>query len=660
MLFYLCTPKTSEFKIDDNVFSGVVERFTVDESKVKIEIDAGNENLICNYYLKENETMDYSDIPLGVKIEVTGTLKEPLNNTVPNTFNYKKYLYHKRTFYTCTVSEFNIVEEPDIFYRIKNAIVQRIMSYDIKDYLYTLIIGDKTLLDDEVYSKYRENGVSHLFAISGMHIGLFSILLLTILKRLKIGESKRYLLVVSFIWFYAFLVGFTSSVMRACMLFTFEAVNKLLKLEISPFKIFLLVGCTLIIFNPGIVFDVGFIYSFTIAGGLIACRKYLSKHKILGTSLVATLYSIPITVSNFYSINLFGVLNNLLFVPLMTSVVYPLCLLTFLFRFLEPIAKISLSMMELLNDITYKIDFLSFVVPKMSIVIIIIYYFVLIRFFLKKPKKITMVLLILVFSTKLAPVLDSSYRVDFLDVGQGDSALIRSPHGKEVILVDTGGVTFNSSGYRLSDSTINYLHSLGITRIDWLILTHGDFDHMGEAVNLVNNFKIENVVLNCGTYNDLENELIEVLDKKKIKYYSCIKELNIHNNKLYFLNTKEYDNENDNSSVIYTELNNYEFLFMGDASSVTEKEILNYYNLPIIDVLKVGHHGSKTSSSEEFIKSINPKYSLISVGKNNRYGHPNNEVLDNLSESKIYRTDQDGSIMFKIKKDKLEIGTCKP
>jgi len=177
---------------------------------------------------------------------------------------------------------------------------------------------------------------------------------------------------------------------------------------------------------------------------------------------------------------------------------------------------------------------------------------------------------------------------------------------------------------------------------------------------LVNNFKVEKVIFNCGTYNDLEQELIKVLDKKKIKYYSCIKELNIDKNKLFFLQTKEYDNENDNSNVIYTELNGYKFMFMGDASIITEKEIMNKYNLSDIDVLKVGHHGSRTSSSKEFINEINPKYSVISVGKNNRYGNPNKEVLNNLENTKIYRTDQDGSIMCKIKNNKLKIETCTP
>lgn len=183
---------------------------------------------------------------------------------------------------------------------------------------------------------------------------------------------------------------------------------------------------------------------------------------------------------------------------------------------------------------------------------------------------------------------------------------------------------------------------------------------MGEAINLVNNFKVKKVIFNCGEFNDLEKELIKVLDKKKIKYYSCIKELNIDNNKLYFLQTKEYNNENDNSNVIYTELDGYKFMFMGDAGVDKEKDILDKYNLSNIDVLKVEHHESKTSSSKSFIDEISPKYSIISVGKNNRYGHPNKEVLNNLEGSKIYRTDEDRTIMLKIKNNKLKIENCSP
>lgn len=156
----------------------------------------------------------------------------------------------------------------------------------------------------------------------------------------------------------------------------------------------------------------------------------------------------------------------------------------------------------------------------------------------------------------------------------------------------------------------------------------------------------------------MEKELIKVLDKKHIKYYSCIKELDIDDNKLYFLQTKEYDNENDNSNVIYTEINGYKFMFMGDAGIEKEKDILEKYNQNNIDVLKAGHHGSKTSSCKNFIDEINPKYSIISVGKNNRYGHPKKSVLDILVNSKIYRTDLVGSIEIKLNKNGYKIRTC--
>ena len=126
------------------------------------------------------------------------------------------------------------------------------------------------------------------------------------------------------------------------------------------------------------------------------------------------------------------------------------------------------------------------------------------------------------------------------------------------------------------------------------------------------------------------------------------------------MQTKEYDNENDNSNVIYSKYGTFKFLFMGEAGIEKEKDILEKYNISDVYVLKVVHHGSKTSSSIEFINEINPKYSIISVGKNNRYGHPNKETLDNLKDSKIYRTDQNGSIMFKIKNNKLKIETCTP
>ena len=180
---------------------------------------------------------------------------------------------------------------------------------------------------------------------------------------------------------------------------------------------------------------------------------------------------------------------------------------------------------------------------------------------------------------------------------------------------------------------------------------------MGESLNIVNNFPIDQVILNNDAYNELEQSLIKNLNNKNIKYYNNVETLNIDNNKLYFLNTKQYDNENDNSNVIYLNYNNYKILLMGDAGVDKEKDIIEKYQLSDIDFIKIGHHGSDTSSSKNFIDKINPKYSLISVGKNNRYGHPKTSVLDILSKTQIFRTDIDGSIKITLNKKGYKIKT---
>ena len=190
-----------------------------------------------------------------------------------------------------------------------------------------------------------------------------------------------------------------------------------------------------------------------------------------------------------------------------------------------------------------------------------------------------------------------------------------------------------------------------------MIITHGDNDHIGESINIVNNFRIGKVILNCGPFNNLEKKLIKVLDKNNIGYTSCINNIDLGNNKMYFLNTRIYSNENDNSQVSYIKINNYKFMFMGDASSITEYNILNKYNIGQIDFLKVGHHGSDTSSSKNFINRIKLKYSLISVGKNNKYGHPKQVVLNILKNTKIYRTDLDGSIEIRLNSNGYKIIT---
>ena len=633
---------TSKINVNED-FTGIVTTIVKKENSFKLTIK-GKEKLIV--YISNIE-----NIELGDKVVVKGKYTLPKKATIPNNFDYQKYLYNNHIFYIMYAKELKIIKKnQNITFKIKKYILDKTSNYTNNGYLNAFIIGDKT--DLEFYETYQNNGISHLFALSGMHISMLSLIIYKLVNKFK----HKDLIVIMFLLFYITLTNFSASILRTIIFFIILKLNKKLDLNISTKNALLITLSIIMIYNPLIVFDIGFQYSGLVTFGLIVSTKYYKKnyfYNLFITSFIALLFSVPITLYNNYELNLLSILNNLINVPLITFVIYPLSLLTFLLKFLEPIYNLTINLLEFINNIS-SIFSLNIIVPKVHIIFYLIYYLLIYLYIESNNKKYILIACLYLLSFKLKPFIDCNNYVYYLDVGQGDSSLII--YNDIVVMNDTGG----TSNYNVSSGCIKLLKSLGYSHIDYLILTHGDFDHMGDSIYLINNFKVKNVVLNNDSFNELETNLIKELKKKKIKYYQNVEKIPISNNIITILNTEEYDNENDNSNVIYIELNNYNFMFMGDAGVDKEKDILERYNISNIDVLKVGHHGSKTSSSKSFINKINPKYSIISVGKNNRYGHPNKEVLNNLDHSKIYRTDEDGSIMFKIKNNKLKIETCSP
>ncbi len=654
---------------------GTVNSYNINGDKLTIYLKA-KEIVIVNYYFKSlNEKTYFEDnLKLGDLISVAGELEEPERNRVFNGFDYKKYLYNKHIFYLMNANNISIMKKNSgLLFYFKNLVMDRINSISkSKGYIMTFILGDKSFIDNEVKESYQDNGISHLFAVSGMHISLFAGIMLFFLKRVSYNNYFNYGMVCLFLLFYLFLAGFPASLLRASVMFILFSINKVFNLKISNLNILFMVIITILFIDPFYLFDIGFQFSYLISGTLIMMRWKIGviKSKLKRSfyvSVVCFLVSFPICIYNFYGTNFMSVLFNLFYIPFVSIIVFPLSLITFVFPFLDSVLYYSIFVMERISLFISSINFGYIIFPKVNFGVYFIYYIVIFLSFWKIEFVLLFLVMLLIHKGYI--YFNSNLYVYYLDVGQGDSALIKLPNNSGNILIDTGGkFSYEMEKWRekgskysiVKSSTIPFLKSFGIKKLDYFILSHGDYDHIGEAINLVDNFNVEKVIFNCGEFNDLEKELIKVLDKKKIKYYSCIKELNIDNNKLYFLQTKEYDNENDNSNVIYTKLYGYKFMFMGDAGVDKEKDILDKYNISNVDVLKVGHHGSKTSSSKSFINEINPKNSIISVGKNNRYGHPNKEVLNNLKGSKIYRTDQDGSIMFNIKNNKLKIETCSP
>ena len=666
------------FKNDNSKFSneeeitGLIKSKKVTNNKITLELKS-KENIILNYYVDTYDELNKLNDVLyeGVTITAHGTLNQPSNNTIPNTFNYKKYLKSKKIYYTFKTDALEVVgQNSNIYYQFKHWLSKRIETIDDTGYIKAFVLGSKNEIDEDIFKTYQNNGITHLFAISGMHISLFSSILLFLLKKVHLKDNQAYPIILLFLLGYTFLVSFTASVVRAFTLYLLLYLNKRLKLGATTTRIFIYAIVLILLLNPFFILDIGFLYSSLTSFGLILFSDYLkTSNKVLAllrVSLIALLFSLPITINNFYEYNFLSILANILIVPLVSTIIYPLSLITLIFPFFHPILKFFLMILETISTILSNITWFKIILPKMPWFLIIGYYFIIYLIFKTKKKGLVILLIILLLGYKLSFNFDSNFYVYYLDVGQGDSILLINPRSRKATLIDTGGkksVSYNEfppNEYHISNNIITFLKSINISKINTLITTHGDYDHMGESLNIVNNFKVGNVILNCGSLNELEQDLITLLDKKHIKYSKCINQLDISPIKLYFLNSGEYDNENDNSNVIYAKLNDYKFMFMGDAGVEKEKDILNKYNISVIDVLKIGHHGSKTSSSKEFITKIKPKYSIISVGKNNRYGHPNKEVLENLKDSKIYRTDQDGSIMFKIKNNKFKIETCSP
>ena len=432
-----------------------------------------------------------------------------------------------------------------------------------------------------------------------------------------------------------------------------------IKINIDNKDILLIAISIILIIYPKYLYNIGFLYSSIISFSLIFYSNYFNRKYILNTILISTvslLISLPITINTNYFVNLFSILLNVFFVPVISFIIYPLSIIVFFIPFFYKVFIILISILENISLYFDSIKFLNLYICKMNYFVIFVYYLFLYLFLSKNRKYIILVLLLIIF-LKVSIYFDINYYVYYLDVGQGDMSLVK--YKDEVIVIDTGPKNFYSD-YEIMDNIILFFRSIGVSNIDLLIISHGDNDHIGNANYLINNFKVKNVSFNSGKYNELETDLIKLLKYKNINYFKDTDKKYNNNISYSYLNTKEYDNENDNSSVVYLKIYKYSFLFMGDAGVEKEKDILDLYSLSNIDFLKVGHHGSNTSSSREFIDVVKPRYSIISVGKNNRYGHPKEEVLNNLKKSKIYRTDRDGSIMFKIKNNKLKIETCSP
>lgn len=650
----------SIYSKDTKEIKGIVTNYFADGDQLKLYIK-GKEQVIATYYFKTQKEKKklLNQMQIGDRLSVKGVLRRPDKNTTEGLFNYRKYLERKKIYYLMEIEEMFLIEKNhNLLYQIKNVVFKKTKN----PYLRTFILGNHSLISKSIMRNYQDLGISHLFAISGMHISLLSMILLKVFQKLGLKEKIRYVLVGIFLSFYLLLVGSSPSVLRAVLFFILFSGNRIYYFYIKPTHIFVVVTIISLLINPNYLYDIAFLYSFSISFSLIVLGNYINQYKnylikLIITSFISFIVSLPITLHSFNQINLFSIFYNLFYVPLISVIIFPLALITFLFPSLERIFNLTIIILENSSKLLNKITCSKLIFCDIPTIFYLIYGLLVILFFYafihKKYLYMIPLFLMLLVHYNYPYLIRKDYLV-MLDVGQGDSILLHSNHKN--ILIDTGGVQSydkekwkkrNNKSSIAQNITIPYLKKQGIKRIDLLILTHGDFDHLGEAMTLLENFSVKEILINEGKINRYEEELIRnfpnVRKSKSGHYFET------GNLKFLSLN-QDLGNENDSSLVFYIESNTKRLLFMGDASFKSEESIMSQYELEQVDILKVGHHGSRTSSSLSFLKKVKPRLALISAGKNNKFNHPHKETINRFNQLKIpyLITKEEGSIKVSL------------
>ena len=638
---------------------GKVLEYDVDGNYLKLTINA-KEKLIGRYYFKTKQEKIFfiNNVDIYDTLRLNGTLEEAENSKDIYSFDYKKYLKGQNINYIIKIDKITLItKEKSILQKVKCLLLKR----NSNPYIKALIFGNNKSISKDVMLSYQELGISHLFAISGMHIGVLTLAISKLLKKLKLKEIPIFISTSGFLLFYLFITGISPSILRAIFFYMLFRLNKIYNLDIKGTNVFILIFSTSLLINPYYIHEVSFLYSYAISFSLLLLNNkinYDSYFKnLLLTSLISFIVSLPITIYFFNQINFLSVFYNLLFVPLISLVIFPLSIITYILPFIEPVFTFFVTLLEF---IALKLNLISFSklifpsLPRYYYILYIIGEIIFISYFYNRKRFKWLPIFLLLSFNYFYPVVFNQNYLMFLDVGQGDSILVHSKN--KTMLVDTGGVVNHSKEkwqQRKNKNTLTdyviipTLKKMGIRKINEIVITHGDYDHMGELANIIKKYRVEDIYLNQGNFNSLERGIIkkykniyQIREKEKIK---------VGNINIIQIN-KEFSDENDSSSVLLMYYKNKKILLTGDASKKTEEYILGKYNIGKIDVLKVGHHGSKTSTSEELLKELQPSLAIISCGKNNRFNHPHKETIDKLKEYKIkyLRTDISGTIKIEL------------
>ena len=677
-------------------------------------------------YINSKEELEYGD-----KINVNGEFIEPSKARNYKGFDYKEYLKTLKIYGTIKVKNIRVLEKGKAnvlmqisnktFLKIKN-IIKSAYSEKMSKIIIGIMLGNTDEIDEETKQDFSNSNISHVLAVSGMHISYIIILVTNSTEKL-LGKRNSKIIASIVLVIYMFITGFSVSVVRACIMGILSCMSFIVYRKSNTLNNISISALIILIDNPYSLISLSFLLTYGGTLGIIYFEPIVEKIfkgikirnrkwkyiflkiqrkckniiEVMSVSISAQIIIAPIMALNFNSVGIGFILTNL-----MLSYIIGIIVMGGFIQILISMISINagVAIAKIIEIPVYgiilisKINFGNFKIVTPDLYQVIVYYIVVFLFrflyqifhskncnqtqkrvkntiYLVRYKlrpyfsKIAIVFLLIISLLCGFKKIPRDLKIYFIDVGQGDSTLIVTPSNK-TILIDGGG----SKTYDVGKNTLEpYLLDRKIKKIDYAIISHYDQDHCDGVLYILQNMKVENVIIGKQIKDsDNYNKFIRIVEEKGINVHivSDGKRLNIEKN-LYFdilwpdMGNKINENVlNNNSLICKLVYKKFSILFTGDIEEIAEKAILKKYKdskLLKSTILKVAHHGSKTSSSKEFISAVNPQIALIGVGSNNKFGHPSDITIENLKSinCKLYRTDKDGEISINVDNNKMVI-----
>lgn len=652
--------------------------------------------LLVSIYTGGGEMRDGFVPEYRTRISFPAEIVKPKPATNPGGFDYQRYLCSIGISGTVYLQDMPSPARPGVRkggylhklgFKIKNTvlnIVESCLDKNQAGLLSGMIIGYKNGLDEEAFNAFSRAGLTHIMVASGMNVAFIILPLAFLFKKLHLSNPVSNVLTILVLILFVFVAGFSASVVRAVIMGMIILTGKIIMRETDIYTSIAAAAMILLGLNPFAIYDIGFQLSFAATLSLVMFYPKIKVYTVhqyvpefvsdtLAATLAAQLGVIPVTLYYFNNLSVISVLSNLLVVP----VVQVITVIGFMMVFaglanihaavlIGYINNTFLSFVLFVTETTARLPFASIKLPTPSLTMIALYYCGLIyllqgRQFIKNRPWLNRIkwtcLAVLAMAFIITGLLPKPLEITFLDVGQGDSAFIRTAHGKNV-LIDGGGRDAGSkSDFDVGESVVvPFILDQGTKRVDVVIASHGHTDHTEGLEAVLRELKVGTVIL-PDTAGEGFEKITDICRQKKIQIIECRQgdkigldfetSLDVLNPLKFEIDSLAQQSLNESSLVLKLIYRNVRVLFTGDSGNEVEQRMAEQGLDVSADILKVGHHGSPGSSGAQFIDRVNPKYAAISVGENNRYGHPSQFVVDRIEEkgALLFRTDECGAVI---------------